>query len=73
LPEADIANAAIDDDLYYVTLSETVFSRPLWITPTKKSLERYLYGEESRPREAPLPSTPNLRLHDLRQMGLSQT
>ena len=35
LPEAYIANAAIDDDRYYVPLSETVFSRPLWISPTQ--------------------------------------
>lgn len=35
LPEAYIANAAVDDDRYYVPLSETVFSRPLWISPTQ--------------------------------------
>ena len=35
MPEAYIANAAIDDDRYYVPLSETVFSRPLWISPTQ--------------------------------------
>ena len=35
LPEAYIPNAAIDDDRYYVPLSETVFSRPLWISPTQ--------------------------------------
>jgi len=35
LPEAYIRNAPIDDDRYYVPLSETVFSRPLWISPTQ--------------------------------------
>ena len=35
MPEAYIKNAPIDDDRYYVPLSETVFSRPLWISPTQ--------------------------------------
>ena len=35
LPEVYIRNAAVDDDRYYVALSETVFSRPLWISPTQ--------------------------------------
>jgi 2,4'-dihydroxyacetophenone dioxygenase len=33
-PEVYIANAPIDDDRYYVPFSETVSSRPLWISPT---------------------------------------
>jgi 2,4'-dihydroxyacetophenone dioxygenase len=33
LPEAYIPNAATDDERYYVPFSETVFSRPLWISP----------------------------------------
>ncbi len=32
-PEVYIPNAPIDDDRYYVPLSETVGSRPLWISP----------------------------------------
>jgi 2,4'-dihydroxyacetophenone dioxygenase len=35
LPEAYVPNAAIDDDRYYVRLSETVFSRQLWISPAQ--------------------------------------
>ena len=34
-PEAYIPNAAIDDERYYVPLSETVGSRPLWISPDR--------------------------------------
>ena len=34
-PEAYIANAATDDERYYVPLSETVGSRPLWISPDR--------------------------------------
>jgi 2,4'-dihydroxyacetophenone dioxygenase len=33
MPEAYIANAAIDDDRYYAPLSETVGTRPLFISP----------------------------------------
>ena len=35
LPEAYIANAATDDERYYVPFTDTVFSRPLWISPTQ--------------------------------------
>lgn len=34
MPEAYIANASIEDERYYAPLSETVASRPLWISPT---------------------------------------
>jgi 2,4'-dihydroxyacetophenone dioxygenase len=34
-PEAYIPNAATDDERYYVPLSETVGSRPLWISPDR--------------------------------------
>ncbi|SPL71593.1 2,4'-dihydroxyacetophenone dioxygenase family protein [Acinetobacter stercoris] len=33
LPEAYIHNATIDDERYYVPFTETVSSRPLWISP----------------------------------------
>jgi 2,4'-dihydroxyacetophenone dioxygenase len=32
MPEAYIADAATDDDRYYVPITETVASRPLWIS-----------------------------------------
>lgn len=35
LPEAFIANAPIEDERYYVPFSETVSSRPLWISPSQ--------------------------------------
>ena len=35
VPEAYIANAPTDDERYYVPFSETVSSRPLWISPTQ--------------------------------------
>jgi 2,4'-dihydroxyacetophenone dioxygenase len=35
LPEAFIANAATDDERYYVPFTETVSSRPLWISPSQ--------------------------------------
>ena len=34
-PEAHIANAPTDDLRFYVPLSETVSSRPLWISPSE--------------------------------------
>lgn len=33
VPEAYVANAPTDDDRYYAPLSETVGTRPLWISP----------------------------------------
>ncbi|ADZ71542.1 2,4'-dihydroxyacetophenone dioxygenase family protein [Polymorphum gilvum] len=35
LPEVYIGNAATDDERYYVPFTETVSSRPLWISPTQ--------------------------------------
>lgn len=35
LPETYIANAPTDDERYYVPFSETVSSRPLWISPSQ--------------------------------------
>jgi 2,4'-dihydroxyacetophenone dioxygenase len=34
-PEAYISNAPTDDERYYVPFSETVSSRPLWISPSE--------------------------------------
>ncbi len=34
LPESYAANAPTDDDRYYVPITETVSSRPLWISPS---------------------------------------
>src|SRR3954453_12369576 len=33
-PEVYLADAAVDDDRFYVPFTETVSSRPLWISPT---------------------------------------
>jgi 2,4'-dihydroxyacetophenone dioxygenase len=35
LPEVYISNAPTDDERYYVPFTETVSSRPLWISPTQ--------------------------------------
>lgn len=35
LPEVYLADAACDDDRYYVPFTETVGSRPLWISPSQ--------------------------------------
>lgn len=35
LPEAYVANAATDDERYYVPFTEMVSPRPLWILPTQ--------------------------------------
>src|SRR6516165_7628931 len=35
LPEAYIANAPTEDDRFYAPLSETVGTRPLWISPSQ--------------------------------------
>ena len=33
LPEVYMPNIADDDERYYVPLSETVFTKPIWISP----------------------------------------
>ncbi len=35
MPETYISNAPTDDERYYVPFSDTVSSRPLWISPTQ--------------------------------------
>jgi 2,4'-dihydroxyacetophenone dioxygenase len=56
-----ISDAATDDERYYVPFTETVSSRPLWISPTQNRWADILYAKG-----------PGLvlRLHHLRQMGL---
>ena len=45
LPEAYIANAPTDDERYYVPFSDTVSSRPLWISPTQNKWADILYAK----------------------------
>lgn len=47
LPEAYIANAATDDLRYYVPFTETVSSRPLWISPTQNKWCDILMAKEA--------------------------
>ena len=47
LPEAYIANAPIEDERYYAPLSETVGSRPLWISPTQNKWCDILYAKKA--------------------------
>ena len=35
MPEVYLANAPTEDDRYYVPISDTVSSRPLWISPQR--------------------------------------
>ena len=37
LPEVYIANAPTDDERYYVPITDTVSSRPLWISPQRRT------------------------------------
>jgi 2,4'-dihydroxyacetophenone dioxygenase len=46
-PEAYIQNAPTDDDRYYVPLSETVGSRPLWISPSQNRWCDVLYARSA--------------------------
>jgi 2,4'-dihydroxyacetophenone dioxygenase len=47
LPEAYIANAAIDDERYYVPFNETVGSRPLWISPARNQWADILWAKSA--------------------------
>jgi len=47
LPEAYIANAPTDDERYYVPLSETVASRPLWISPAQNKWCDILWAKQA--------------------------
>ena len=35
MPESYVANAPTEDDRYYVPITDTVSSRPLWISPQR--------------------------------------
>ena len=69
-PEVYIADAPTDDERYYVPFTETVGSRPLWISPTQNRWCDILYAKGAGPGQPPLPPAAGLRLHDLRQVGL---
>jgi 2,4'-dihydroxyacetophenone dioxygenase len=45
LPDVYTADAPTDDERYYVPLSETVGSRPLWISPTQNRWCDILYAK----------------------------
>jgi 2,4'-dihydroxyacetophenone dioxygenase len=47
LPDAYIANAPIEDERYYVPFSETVSSRPLWISPTQNKWCDILWAKKA--------------------------
>jgi quercetin dioxygenase-like cupin family protein len=47
LPEAYIAGAASDDDRLYVPFTETVSSRPLWISPSENKWCDILTAKEA--------------------------
>jgi 2,4'-dihydroxyacetophenone dioxygenase len=47
LPEAYIQNAPTDDERYYVPFSETVGSRPLWISPSQNRWCDVLYARRA--------------------------
>jgi len=47
LPEAYIANAAIDDERYYVPFNDTVASRPLWISPSQNRWADILWAKRA--------------------------
>ena len=68
LPEIYTADAATDDERYYVPFTETVSSRPLWISPSQNKWCDILMAKG----EPPLSPARGLRLHDLRQVGLSR-
>lgn len=47
LPEAYIANAPSDDERLYVPFSETVSSRPLWISPQQNKWADILFAKRA--------------------------
>jgi 2,4'-dihydroxyacetophenone dioxygenase len=46
-PEVYIADAATDDERWYVPFTETVKSRPLWISPTQNAWCDILYAKSA--------------------------
>ena len=69
-PEVYVADAPTEDERYYVPFTETVGSRPLWISPTQNRWCDILLRQGPRAGQPPLPPAAGLRLHDLRQVGL---
>ena len=69
LPEAYVANAPTDDDRFYAPLSETVGTRPLWISPSQNRWCDVLMCRGAGLVNRHYPAA-GLRLHDLRQVGL---
>ena len=49
LPEAYVSNAPTEDERYYVPFSETVSSRPLWISPSQNRWCDVLYARGASP------------------------
>ena len=47
LPEAYIQNAPTDDDRYYAPITETVSTRPLWISPSQNKWADILMAKEA--------------------------
>jgi len=47
LPEVYISNAPIEDERYYVPFTETVSSRPLWISPSQNKWCDILYAKQA--------------------------
>ncbi len=47
LPEVYISNAPTDDEKLYVPFTETVSSRPLWISPTQNKWADILYAKSA--------------------------
>jgi 2,4'-dihydroxyacetophenone dioxygenase len=45
LPEVFVADAPTEDERYYVPFTDTVFSRPLWISPTQNRWCDVLYAK----------------------------
>jgi 2,4'-dihydroxyacetophenone dioxygenase len=54
LPEAYIANAPTEDERFYAPLSETVGTRPLWISPSQNRWCDVLMCRVQRHRAADL-------------------
>ena len=72
IPEVFYADTTSDDMRYYVPLTETVFTRPLFISPAQNRWCDILMATGPA-RQPPLPPPSGVRLHPLRQVGLPRT
>jgi hypothetical protein len=70
MPEASVADAATDDDRYYAPLSETVGTRPLWISPSQNRWCDVLMCRGAGLVNRHHHPAAGVRLHDLRQVGV---